>query len=99
MIFRQLFDNASSNYTYLLASRKGGEALIIDPVFERVDRYLQLLRELNLKLVKVIDTHVHADHINGMRELRDRTKCVTVMGAQSPDIGRASCRESVSQHG
>src|SRR3546814_5351623 len=84
MIFRQLFDNASSTYTYLLASRKGGEALILDPVFERVDRYVQLLRELDLKLVKVIDTHVHADHVTGMRELRDRTKCVTVMGEQSP---------------
>src|SRR3546814_17652685 len=84
MIFRQLFDNASSNYTYLLASRKGGEALILDPVFERVDRYVQLLRELDLKLVKVIDTHVHADHVTGMRELRDRTTCVTVMGEQSP---------------
>lgn len=84
MIFRQLFDNASSTYTYLLASRKGGEALIVDPVFERVDRYLQLLHELDLKLIKVIDTHVHADHVTGMRELRDRTKCVTVMGEQSP---------------
>src|SRR3546814_12766415 len=69
MIFRQFFDSGSSSYTYLLASRKGGEALIFDPVFERVDRYLQLLRELNLKLVKVIDTHVHADHITGMREI------------------------------
>ncbi len=84
MIFRQLFDPESCTYTYLLASRTGGEALIIDPVFERVDRYLQLLDELGLKLLKVIDTHVHADHITGMGELRDRTKCVTVMGEQSP---------------
>jgi glyoxylase-like metal-dependent hydrolase (beta-lactamase superfamily II)/rhodanese-related sulfurtransferase len=84
MIFRQLFDQTSCTYTYLLASRHGGEALIIDPVFERVDRYVQLLKELDLKLVKVVDTHVHADHITGMAELRDRTKCITVMGENSP---------------
>ncbi len=83
MIFRQLFHAETCTYTYLLASRKGGEALIIDPVFERVDRYVQLLAELDLRLAKVIDTHVHADHITGMSELRDRTKCVTVMGEQS----------------
>jgi len=63
MIFRQLFDSASGTYTYLLASRPGGEALIIDPVLEKVDRYLQLIRELDLKLVKAVDTHLHADHI------------------------------------
>lgn len=84
MIFRQLFDQTSSTFTYLLASRHGGEALIIDPVFERVDRYVQLLKELDLKLIKVVDTHVHADHITGMGELRDRTKCITVMGEHSP---------------
>ena len=84
MIFRQLFHAESGTYTYLLASRTGGEALIIDPVFERVDRYLQLLEELDLKLLKVVDTHVHADHITGMGELRNRTKCITVMGAESP---------------
>ncbi len=83
MIFRQLFDSTSSTYTYLLASRSGGEALIIDPVVERVDRYIQLLRELNLKLIKAVDTHVHADHITGLGELRDRTRCITVMGEQS----------------
>ena len=84
MIFRQLFDPESCTYTYLLASRPGGEALIIDSVYERVDRYIQLLQELDLKLVKVADTHVHADHVTGMRELRDRKKCITVMGAASP---------------
>ena len=83
MIFRQLFHPETWTYTYLLASRLGGEALIIDPVFERVDRYIQLLDELGLRLAKVVDTHVHADHITGMGELRDRTKCVTVMGKQS----------------
>ena len=80
MIFRQLFDSVSGTYTYLLASRHGGEALIIDPVLEKVDRYLQLVRELDLKLVKAVDTHLHADHITGLGALRDRTHCITVMG-------------------
>lgn len=83
MIFRQLFDATSCTYSYLLASRRGGEALIIDPVLERVDRYLQLLRELDLRLVKAVDTHLHADHITGLGALRDRTRCITVMGEQS----------------
>jgi glyoxylase-like metal-dependent hydrolase (beta-lactamase superfamily II)/rhodanese-related sulfurtransferase len=83
MIFRQLFDSTSGTYTYLLASRHGGEALIIDPVLEKVDRYLQLVRELDLRLVKAIDTHLHADHITGLGALRDRTHCVTVMGEQT----------------
>ena len=83
MIFRQLFDQTSSTYTYLLASRHGGEALIIDPVLERVDRYIQLLRELDLRLVKAIDTHLHADHITGLDALRERTECITVMGEQT----------------
>jgi sulfur dioxygenase len=83
MIFRQLFDSVSSTYTYLIASRRGGEALIIDPVLEKVDRYVQLLRELDLRLVKAVDTHLHADHITGLGALRDRTKCITVMGEQS----------------
>jgi glyoxylase-like metal-dependent hydrolase (beta-lactamase superfamily II)/rhodanese-related sulfurtransferase len=83
MIFRQLFDATSSTYTYLIASRRGGEALIIDPVLERVGRYVQLLDELQLRLIKAIDTHVHADHVTGMGELRDRTRCITVMGEQS----------------
>jgi sulfur dioxygenase len=83
MIFRQLFDATSGTYTYLLASRRGGEAMIIDPVLEKVDRYLQLIRELDLKLVKAVDTHLHADHITGLGALRDRTHCITVMGEQS----------------
>jgi len=80
MIFRQLFDSVSGTYTYLLASRRGGEALIIDPVLEKVERYLQLIRELDLRLVKAVDTHLHADHITGLGALRDRTHCITVMG-------------------
>jgi sulfur dioxygenase len=83
MIFRQMFDSVSGTYSYLLASRRGGEALIIDPVLEKVDRYIQLVHELDLKLVKAIDTHLHADHITGLGALRDRTHCITVMGEQS----------------
>jgi sulfur dioxygenase len=83
MIFRQLFEPVSGTYSYLLASRPGGEALIIDPVLEKVDRYLQLTRELDLRLVKAVDTHLHADHITGLGALRDRTHCITVMGEQS----------------
>ena len=83
MLFRQLFDQTSGTYSYLLASRRGGEALIIDPVLEKVDRYLQLVRELDLKLVKAVDTHMHADHITGLGALRDKTRCTTVMGEQT----------------
>ncbi|MBS0642626.1 MAG: MBL fold metallo-hydrolase [Proteobacteria bacterium] len=83
MIFRQLFDQVSGTYTYLLASRRGGEALIIDPVLEKVDHYLRVIRELDLKLVKAVDTHLHADHITGLGALRDKTHCMTIMGEQS----------------
>jgi glyoxylase-like metal-dependent hydrolase (beta-lactamase superfamily II)/rhodanese-related sulfurtransferase len=83
MIFRQLFDPTSCTYSYLIASRRGAEALIIDPVLEKVDRYLQLIKELDLRLVKAVDTHMHADHITGLGALRDRTRCITVMGEQT----------------
>ncbi len=91
MIFRQLFDSISCTYTYLLASRTGGEALIIDPVLDNIDRYTQLLGELDLKLAKAVDTHVHADHITALGALRDRTRCVTVMGRRS-QVDRVSMR-------
>src|SRR5947208_2915484 len=83
MMFRQLFDQTSGTYSYLLASRPGGEALIIDPVLEKVDRYIQLIRELDLRLAKAVDTHLHADHITGLGALRDRTRCITVMGEET----------------
>ena len=83
MIFRQLFDSTSFSYTYLIAAGRGGEALIIDPVLDKVERYIQLLDELDLKLVKALDSHLHADHITGLGALRDRTKCITVMGEKS----------------
>src|SRR5438874_10000241 len=72
MIFRQLFDSVSGTYSYLLASRTGGEALILDPVLEKVDRYCQLLRELDLRLVKAVDTHLHAEeHTSELQSRRD----------------------------
>ena len=84
MIFKQVFDQKSSTYTYLIASSKGREALIIDPVIENVDNYIKLLNDLELKLVKVIDTHIHADHITGATKLKDLTKCSTIMGEHTP---------------
>tara|TARA_B100000029_G_scaffold26929_1_gene26441 strand:+ start:367 stop:1065 length:699 start_codon:yes stop_codon:yes gene_type:complete len=83
MIFKQLFDNKSSTYTYIVSSGKGREALIIDPVIENTDEYIKALNELELKLVKVIDTHIHADHISGLNELSKKTKCSKVMGEKS----------------
>ncbi len=83
MIFKQLFDEKSSTYTYILASNKGREALIIDPVIEKTEVYLNELKELNLKLVKVIDTHIHADHITALNELHKRTSCTKIMGEHS----------------
>jgi len=84
MIFKQVFDKKSSTYTYLIASAKGREALIIDPVIENVDSYIALLNELDLKLVKVIDTHIHADHITGASKLKKVTNCSTIMGEHTP---------------
>ena len=84
MIFKQLFDKASSTYTYLISSGIKREALIIDPVLENVDKYIKILDDLKLKLVKVIDTHIHADHITGMGELKEKTNCETVMGDKTP---------------
>ena len=84
MIFKQLFDTKSSTYTYIISSGQGREALIIDPVIENVTEYINVLKELDLKLVKVIDTHIHADHITGASTLRDQTKCITIMGEQTP---------------
>ena len=84
MIFKQVFDQKSSTYTYLIASSKGREALIIDPVLDNVEDYLKLLTELDLKLVKVIDTHIHADHVTGASKLKNKTKCVTIMGENTP---------------
>ena len=83
MIFEQLFDTKSSTYTYIISSGKGREALIIDPVIESTDKYIKVLKNLDLKLVKVIDTHIHADHISGLNELSKKTKCSKIMGEKS----------------
>jgi len=83
MIFRQLFDHESSTYTYLLADRKGGEALLIDPVLEQTDKYVRLVDELGLRLVMAVDTHIHADHLTALGALRDHTGCATAMGEQT----------------
>ena len=83
MIFKQLFDTKSSTYTYLIASDKGREALIIDPVIEHTEIYTKELKDLDLKLVKVIDTHIHADHITGLNELSKIYNCSKIMGEQS----------------
>ena len=83
MIFEQLFDTKSSTYTYIISSGKGREALIIDPVIESTDKYIKILKNLDLKLVKVIDTHIHADHISGLNELSKKTKCSKIMGEKS----------------
>ena len=83
MIFKQLFDPKSSTYTYIVSSGKGREALIIDPVIEYSDEYIKILQKLELKLVKVIDTHIHADHITGLNELNERTNCTRIMGENS----------------
>ena len=83
MIFEQLFDTKSSTYTYIISSGKGREALIIDPVIEHTDEYIKVLENLELKLVKVIDTHIHADHVTGLNELNQRTNCIRIMGENS----------------
>ena len=83
MVFEQLFDTKSSTYTYIISSGKGREALIIDPVIEHTDEYIKILNNLELKLVKVIDTHIHADHITGLNELNKRTNCTRIMGEKS----------------
>ena len=83
MIFKQLFDQKSSTYTYIISSGKGREALIIDPVIENTSEYLKILKNLDLKLVKVIDTHIHADHISGLNELSKQTNCSKIKGEQS----------------
>ena len=83
MIFEQLFDTKSSTYTYIISSGKGREALIIDPVIENTEDYIKILESLELKLVKVIDTHIHADHVSGLNELNKRTNCTRIMGEKS----------------
>ena len=103
MIFRQLYDHASSTYSYLIASRLGGEALLIDPVLENNDRYIQLANDLDLRLVLAVDTHIHADHITGLGALRERTGCITAMGEMThsywEEVGSSHQFGGSFQHG
>lgn len=87
MLFRQFFDHVSSTYTYLIASGPGREAVIIDPVKEQAAQYLTAIEQLDLRLVKAIDTHTHADHITALGDLRTQTGCSTIMG----QFTRAEC--------
>lgn len=89
MIFRQLFDKESSTYTYLLGDEESGDAALIDPVLENVERDLRLVTELGLRLAHVLDTHVHADHVIGAGALRDRTGAKTYVSS----AGGAPCAD------
>ena len=80
MLFKQLFDNISCTFTYLIGSSENGEAVIIDPVLEKVEQYILELNRLKLSLVKVIETHTHADHFSGSSKLKSKTNCKTLMG-------------------
>ena len=80
MIFKQFFDKVSCTFTYFIGSKVDGEAVIIDPVLENIDQYILELNRLKLNLVKVIETHTHADHISGSSKLKHNTNCKTVMG-------------------
>lgn len=95
MLFRQLFDEATWTYTYLLAECEGGKALLIDPVREKIPLYQQLIHELNLTLVYAIDTHVHADHITALGKLRSLYQCETVFGEQT----QATCASRAVKDG
>ena len=83
LVFRQLFDPTSSTYTYLLGDGEAGEAVLIDPVFEHVRRDAALLRELGLRLVATLDTHVHADHVTGAWMMKQRCGSQITLGADS----------------
>lgn len=98
MIFRQMFDQSTWTYTYLLADCEGGKALIIDPVLEKMEKYQQLIAELDLQLAYAIDTHVHADHVTALAALREVYQCETVHGETSKAQGitkRVTDREMI----
>ena len=95
MLFRQLFDRESSTYTYLIADRTSGEAILVDPVLEQVERDLKLLKELGLTLRYCMETHVHADHITGAAQMRSATGCVSVV----PEGAQVACANQFIRHG
>jgi glyoxylase-like metal-dependent hydrolase (beta-lactamase superfamily II) len=79
IILRQLFDEKTWTYSYIIGDPLTGRAVIIDPVLDKIDRDLQLLKELELTLVYILDTHIHADHITGSGKLREKTGAKIVM--------------------
>lgn len=87
MLFRQLFDQESSTYTYLIADLQTREAILVDPVLEQIDRDIKLLTELDLTLIYCLETHIHADHITGTGELQKRTDCIGIV----PENAGAAC--------
>lgn len=95
MIFRQLFDRQTCTYTYLLGDAATGDAVLIDPVREHVDRDLQIIEELGLTLKYTLDTHVHADHVTGAGLLRERVGAQTVISR----AGNAPCASTSVAHG
>ncbi|EDX83058.1 metallo-beta-lactamase superfamily protein [Synechococcus sp. PCC 7335] len=95
MLFRQLFDDESSTYTYLIADPQTQEAVLVDPVVENVDRDLKLIRELDLTLLFCLETHIHADHITGTGKIRDRTGCKGLV----PENAHTDCASEFVKHG
>jgi sulfur dioxygenase len=95
MLFRQLFDVDTSTYTYLIADLDSKEAVLVDPVLEQVDRDLQLMEELGLKLRYCLETHIHADHITGTGKLREKTGCLGVV----PDNANIACADRFVKDG
>lgn len=95
MILRQLFDHESYTYTYLVGDEKTGDACLIDPVQEHVDRYLQLVSELDLRLLLAMDTHVHADHVTALGALKELTQCETLVGLS----GQVACASEALNDG
>ncbi len=81
MIFRQLFDPDSSTYTYIIGDADRGEAVVIDPVRENVERDLSVIGGVGMRLTCILETHVHADHVTGARALRQRTGATTAVSA------------------
>lgn len=95
MLFRQLFDQESSTYTYLIADKETLEAVLVDPVLEKVQRDYQLIQELGLKLKFCLETHVHADHVTGTGKLRELAGCQGIV----PEKAQVACADRKIQDG